>query len=162
MEPVQIVLLLVIVILTIVLSSLGIQVFFILREIKRSVEKTNKILDDAGVITESIAAPVSTVSTLVMNIKTGVTFVNWLKKTYSLLAEHSPFKGDKDKTDLTKERRENEVGDKGENHSFSSGSNDELSLHSDGGLKNGSSSPDEDKKPLIRRFFRGVSRKRII
>ena len=96
MEPVQIVILIVIVVLTILLAALGVQVFFILREIRRTIEKANKVLDDAGVITESIATPVSTLSSLAMSIKTGVSFAGWIKKTYEHLINHLPHKETKD------------------------------------------------------------------
>jgi len=77
-DPAQTVLLLVIVVLAILLLVLGIQVFFILRELKQTVAKANKVLDDTGVITESVSGPISTLSTLAMGLKTGATFANIL------------------------------------------------------------------------------------
>lgn len=70
-DSVQIVLFLVIIVLTILLVVLGVQVYFILKEVRRTIEKTNKVLDDTGVITESISKPVSSLSTLSMGIKAG-------------------------------------------------------------------------------------------
>lgn len=143
MEPVQIVLLLVIVILTTLLAVLGIQVFLILREFRKTVEKTNKVLDDAGVIAESIATPVSTLSSLVMSIKTGISFANWLKKTYNLLLEQVSHKGTKEPL----EERSEEV----------------MTLEEKAKESNGEAPADakalEDKKPMVRRFFRGIGRK---
>ncbi len=72
-DPAQTVLFLVIIILTILLVVLGIQVFFILRELRETLEKTNKVLDDTGVITESVSKPISSLSTLAMGLKTGAT-----------------------------------------------------------------------------------------
>lgn len=67
------ILFLVIIILTILLVVLGIQVFFILRELRKTVDKANKILEDAGEITETVKKPVSSLSTLAMGLKTGAT-----------------------------------------------------------------------------------------
>jgi len=49
----------VITILTVLLVLIGLQVVNILKEVKRSLEKINKILDDAGTISENIAKPIS-------------------------------------------------------------------------------------------------------
>ena len=72
-DPAQTVLFLVIIILTILLVVLGIQVFFILRELRKTIDKANKVLDDTGVITESVSKPISSLSTLAMGLKTGAT-----------------------------------------------------------------------------------------
>ncbi len=61
-ESAQILLIIVVAILTILLSIVGIEVFLILKEFKKSVEKINKILDNGGIISESIAKPISSIS----------------------------------------------------------------------------------------------------
>lgn len=71
LDTVQIVLLIVISLLTILLVVLGIQVYFILRELRRTVQKTNKILDTTEQITESVARPIESVSSLVDSVSTG-------------------------------------------------------------------------------------------
>lgn len=153
MEPVQIVLLIVIVILTILLAVLGIQAFLILREVKRTVEKTNKVLDHAGIIAESISTPVSTLSSVVTSIKTGVSVVNWIKKIYALLLEQIPHKDIKDKEEeqLAETEKEKEVD-------FQRSSNGGFTEDASGRI---SSAPDEpeDGKPMVRRFFRGIERR---
>lgn len=70
-DTVQFVLFIVILILTVLLVILGIQVYFILKEIRHTIQKTNKVLDDTGLITESISKPVSSLSSLSMSIKAG-------------------------------------------------------------------------------------------
>jgi hypothetical protein len=77
-DPAQAVLFLVIIVLAILLLVLGIQVFFILRELRQTVAKANKVLDDTGLITESVSGPIATLSTLAMGIKTGVNFASLL------------------------------------------------------------------------------------
>jgi len=61
-DSTQILLIVVVTLLTILLTVIGVQVFFILREARRSIEKMNKILDNAGDISESIAKPITTLS----------------------------------------------------------------------------------------------------
>lgn len=63
-DIIQIVLLSVIVLLSIILIILGIQVFFILRDLRQTVKKTNKVLDDINLISESVAKPVSSLGDL--------------------------------------------------------------------------------------------------
>ena len=70
-DPAQTALFLVVIILTVLLLVLGIQVFFILRELRKTLEKANKVLDDTGVITESVSKPIASLSTLTMGLKTG-------------------------------------------------------------------------------------------
>lgn len=62
-DTVQAVLLFVIVLLTILFVVLGIQVFFLLKDLRMSLKRTNKILDDVEIITAGIAEPVSSLST---------------------------------------------------------------------------------------------------
>lgn len=79
MDTAQILLLVVIVILSIVLIILGVQIFFILRDFQKTVKKANKVLDDTGVITESISGPVSNLSMLTSGIKAGAFIASLLK-----------------------------------------------------------------------------------
>lgn len=79
-DTAQAVLLFVIVILTTLLLVLGIQVFFILRELRQTVSKANKVLDDTSVITESVSGPISTISSIASGVKTGATIASMFKK----------------------------------------------------------------------------------
>jgi len=124
-DPAQIVLFLVIIVLTTLLVALGIQVFFILRDLRKAVGKANKILEDTGIITESVSTPLATLSTLMMGIKTGISAVNLLKKV-SKFGE--------------KKIEDNKNGELGSDNSLS----------------------DDNKKPLIRRFFKGISKKKSL
>lgn len=66
-QAAQILLVTVVMILTALLTAIGIQVYRILKETKKSVEKINKVLDDTGIITESVAKPVSSFSSSLTN-----------------------------------------------------------------------------------------------
>lgn len=80
-DPAQTALFLVIIALTVLLLILGIQVFFILRELRKTLEKANKVLDDTGVITESVSKPISNLSSLTTGLKFGAIIANILKKS---------------------------------------------------------------------------------
>lgn len=71
MDTAQLLLTIVIVLLALILIALSVQVFFILREFRRTVSKANKILDDTGIITESISNPLSNLSNLTSGLKVG-------------------------------------------------------------------------------------------
>ena len=58
----QIALILVIFLLTILLLALGIQVFFILKDFRQTIQKANKVLDNTDTITENVATPISSLS----------------------------------------------------------------------------------------------------
>lgn len=79
-DTAQAVLLFVVIILSILLLVLGIQVFFILRELRHTVSKANKVLDDTGTITESVSGPITTLSSVVSGVKVGAALVHLLKK----------------------------------------------------------------------------------
>lgn len=68
-DPVQLVLLIVILVLTGLLVVLGIQVFFILKELRQTIIRTNRVLDNAQSITANIDAPIAAVSSLVVGAK---------------------------------------------------------------------------------------------
>jgi len=71
-DPAQLILLIIILILSVLLVVLGLQVFFILKDLRETIAKANKVLDDAGQITESVSAPVSSLASILMGVKTGV------------------------------------------------------------------------------------------
>lgn len=80
LDPAQATLLLVIIVLTIFLLILGIQVFFILRELRQTISKANKVLDNTNFITEKVSGPISTISSWAVGIKTGTSLINLLKR----------------------------------------------------------------------------------
>jgi len=83
MDVAQIALFVVIVVLAILLLALGIQVYFILREFRKTVNKANKVLDNTNIITESVSGPISSLTGLTAGIKAGASIVNLFKKVIS-------------------------------------------------------------------------------
>lgn len=79
-DPVQAVLLMVIILLTILLLVLGIQIFFILKELRRTVSQATKVLENTQSITESVSEPMSFLSTLLLSTKSLSAIAKILKK----------------------------------------------------------------------------------
>ena len=91
-DPAQTALFLVIIVLTILLLALGIQVFFILRELRQTINKANKVLDDTGIITESVSGPISNLSNMASGLKMGSIIASLLsrkKQEKRLVMEHN-------------------------------------------------------------------------
>ena len=78
MDPTQILLIVVVTALTILLIVIGIQVFLILKEFKKTMEKLNKILADAGLISESVAKPIASFSDSIRGISGVTGLLGWL------------------------------------------------------------------------------------
>lgn len=83
MDSAQIILIIVIIALAVLLVALGVQVFFILKEFRKTVSKANRVLDNTSVITQSVSTPISSLSSIAAGIKTGATFINLFKKIIS-------------------------------------------------------------------------------
>jgi hypothetical protein len=79
-DPVQAVLLVVIILLTILLLVLGIQVFIILRELKQTLTRATKVLQNTESITESVSEPMSLISSLFLSAKSLSTISKIIKK----------------------------------------------------------------------------------
>jgi len=80
MEITQIVIIVSLILITGIVVASGIWLILILKELKTTVIKTNKILDDAESITSSVAKPISSISEFVMGFKNGFGFFNKLLK----------------------------------------------------------------------------------
>ncbi len=68
----------VILVVTGMLAVIGIQVYFILREFRKTLTKANKVLDDTSVISESVSKPVSMFSALLTGLKGGSSLMRTL------------------------------------------------------------------------------------
>ena len=79
-DPAQILLFVVIIVLTVFLVILGIQVSLILKDLRKTIEKTNKVLDDTYEMTQAVKEPVVGVSGAIMGIKTGSTFLSIMNR----------------------------------------------------------------------------------
>lgn len=79
MDTTQILLVIVISVLTILLVIIGIQVVYILQEIRKSLTKVNQMLDDATIVSGGISKTVTGATGLVSGLKTGLSLVSIFK-----------------------------------------------------------------------------------
>lgn len=79
-DTAQILLITVITVLTILLTLIGIQVVYILKEFRKTMEKINKVLDDFGVASESIAHSITSLTGLTAGLKTALSLFSHFKK----------------------------------------------------------------------------------
>lgn len=92
MDATQALLFGVVTVLTLLLVAVGIQVFFILREVRQALDKINKILDDASFVSGAVAKPVAGLASFVEGIKgirELVDLVSEKAKEKSLASGHS-------------------------------------------------------------------------
>lgn len=80
-DTVQAVLLIVIVLLAFLLIVLGVQVYFILKELRVTISKANKVLDNTESITESVSEPMSFLSSFLLGTKMASKLLRLKKKT---------------------------------------------------------------------------------
>lgn len=79
MDPIQLTIIVVTITLTVLLVVLGIQVFYILKEIRGSIQKTNKMLDDAGEVTGTVSEGITSMSGFLNGIRSGISLITSLK-----------------------------------------------------------------------------------
>ncbi|MCL4382575.1 MAG: hypothetical protein M1575_02640 [Patescibacteria group bacterium] len=79
-DTAQLLLITVVIVLTILLTVIGIQVVYILKEFRRSMEKINKILDDAGLASGAVAKSIAGLSGLTAGFKTAFSLLSFFKK----------------------------------------------------------------------------------
>ncbi len=77
-SPTQILLIVVVSALTVVLVIIGVQVFYLFREFRHSVEKVNKILDDAGTVSGAITKPIASLSSSLGSFSGLTGIFSWL------------------------------------------------------------------------------------
>lgn len=78
-DPVQVVVLLIMIVLTALLVMLGVQAFFILKDFRKTLHKANDVLDDTHSITEKVSEPLQSLSGVMTGIKTGAMIAKLLK-----------------------------------------------------------------------------------
>lgn len=80
MDPVQVVIIIISLSLTILLIVLGVQVFFILKEFRRSMQKTNKMLDDFGKVTGTVGEGAQHLAGIASGLKAGMAVFSSFRK----------------------------------------------------------------------------------
>ncbi|MFH0863490.1 MAG: hypothetical protein V1858_00160 [Candidatus Gottesmanbacteria bacterium] len=79
-DTTQILLITVITVLTILLTVIGIQIVYILKELRRTIEKINKILEDTGIASGAMAKSISSLSGVTTGLRTAFSLLSIFKK----------------------------------------------------------------------------------
>lgn len=77
-DTTQILLVAIITVLTIILSAVGVQIFLILKEVRESIRKMNKVLDNVGEVSEAITKPITSLSDTITGISGVTGILSWL------------------------------------------------------------------------------------
>lgn len=72
MDTLQLALVFLIILMAIILTAIGLQVFFLLRDLKRAVDRVGDILEGAQNLAESIGKPVKAMTNLAAVVETGI------------------------------------------------------------------------------------------
>ncbi len=78
MDPTQLTIIIISSALAILLIVLGIQVWYILKEMRISLQKMNKMLDDAGKVSGAVSEGVIGMTGFVNGLKTGINAISTL------------------------------------------------------------------------------------
>lgn len=80
MDLTQIVLLSIIIVLAIFLVVLGFQLFFVLRDVRRTLVRMNKLFDDADELVSQVRKPIESAGNLFTSVIAGAGIAHFLKR----------------------------------------------------------------------------------
>lgn len=78
MDTAQTLIAVVIGVLCLLLVVLGVQVFFILRDIRRAIGKANKVLEDTSTVTQSVSGSIASLSNITSGVKLAAVIASFL------------------------------------------------------------------------------------
>ena len=104
LDTIQILLTVVISVLTVLLTIIGLAIYQILKEFKKSIEKINLVLDDTHRMTNAVAQPVEDASEFLHGLKSGVSL---LRAVSRYLKEEKKQKKSKTEEVVTKQAADN-------------------------------------------------------
>lgn len=78
-ETAQVLIVAVITVLTIILSLVGIQIVYVLRDIRKTLNKVNSILDDSKNLTGKLSRSSESLSGMITGLKTALSIIGIIK-----------------------------------------------------------------------------------
>lgn len=79
MEPIQVTIIVISLVLSALLVFLGIQVWFILKEMRQGLQKVNKMLDDAGRVSGTVSQGVASMGGMLEGLRAGLSIFSTLR-----------------------------------------------------------------------------------
>lgn len=80
MDATQAIILSVIIVLTVFLIVIGFQLFFVLKEFRLTLKKSNRILDDTQDFITQVKKPIESANNIIAAVTTGAGIAHFLKK----------------------------------------------------------------------------------
>lgn len=90
MDTTQIVLLAVIIVLAIFLVALGFQVFFVLKDFRKTLTRANRLFDDADDLVGQVKKPIQSAGSFVTALTAGASIAHLLKRGEKEKKEKNP------------------------------------------------------------------------
>lgn len=79
-DPMQVLFIVAVTVLTIFLALVGYQLFLFLKDLRSTLKKVDTILDDVDIITSSVSTPVEKLSGLLESFQHGMGFFNFISR----------------------------------------------------------------------------------
>lgn len=79
MDPIQLTIIIISTVITLLIVFLGIQVWYILKELRQGLGKVNKMLDDAGKVSGTVSQGVVSMGGMLEGIKAGLSIFSSLR-----------------------------------------------------------------------------------
>ena len=95
-ETLQIILIIMLMIVIVFFIILGIQVFFLLRDVRKTISKANDVLDTTSSITDSISEPLAALSGVAGTLGTGAIAMKALRVAIKLISNTDAKKNKED------------------------------------------------------------------
>ncbi len=79
MEPIQLTIIVISFVITVLIVFLGIQVWYILKEMRAGLQKVNKMLDDAGRVSGTVRQGVASMGGMLEGLRAGLSIFSSLR-----------------------------------------------------------------------------------
>ncbi len=76
----QILLIIIVTILTVILTLVGIQLYQVLKDFRKTIAKLNKVLDDSGIVSEIAAKQATSFSGFIMSVINFLSFLSLIRR----------------------------------------------------------------------------------
>lgn len=86
-DSLQIILIIMLMVVIVFFIILGVQVFFLIQDVRKTITKANRVLDNTNDITESITEPLSALSGVVGTLGTGAILTKILKVAVGIVSK---------------------------------------------------------------------------
>jgi len=87
-ETLQVILFIMLVVVIVFFLILGVQVFLLLQEVRKTVKKANKVLDDTGNITQNVSGRIASFSDIIGGVTAGTIVTKILRLVINMVGKN--------------------------------------------------------------------------